>query len=53
MAIVFNEDQELLRQAMRDLMTSENWDNDAILEDLGYSESQIAELYNKGVIAKD
>lgn len=26
MAIVFNEDQELLRQAMRDLMTSENWE---------------------------
>jgi L-carnitine CoA-transferase len=33
-------------------MPTQGYDNDAILSDLGYSDEEIAELYNKGVIAK-
>lgn len=34
-------------------MPTHGYDNDTILEDLGYSEDQIAELYKKGVIVQD
>ena len=33
-------------------MPTHGYDNDAILEDLGYSQAQIADLYGKGIIAK-